>query len=250
MISSRNNPLIVETALLKTKKFRKKNRAYLIEGTKLFYEAVDQNLPMTRIFATTEWLKKNQINFPADIIPVSKPVLEKLSSLKSQEGVIAELPYILKKPKPFNKAIILDNINDPGNLGTIIRTADCAGYNQVFLTKGCADIYNQKTLRASMGSIFRVDIEKIDLRGMRVLKEQGFELIATALNGKEIFMNEIEVPEKFVLIFGNESNGLSKDILELSSQRIKIPIYGKAESLNVAIASAVIMYAYIDQKKE
>ena len=138
--------------------------------------------------------------------------------------------------------LILDRIQDPGNMGTIIRTADSAGVDAIIALKGCVDIYNPKVIRSTMGSIFDMNIidasqdETVDM-----LKSLDFNIVSSYLN-TENFYDKIDYGSKVALVIGNEANGINEELVSKSDILVKIPIYGKAESLNAAISSAILMY--------
>lgn len=247
MIESRSNKQIVSASKLKQSKHRRKEKKFLIEGKKLVSEALNNNINLIEIFVTEKFS-----NIFDNSTLVSESVLEKLSTSKSPEGVIAvaEIPELKEIDYTnYTKLLILENIQDPGNLGTIIRTADAAGFNLVICSSNCCDFYNEKTLRASMGSFFHINVVKVEdiLASTKSLKDLNYEIIGTSLSGEVLKMNDIKVPNKYALVLGNEANGVTENMLELCSIKVKIPIFGKAESLNVSIAAGILMYAYVDQ---
>ena len=250
MITSVSNPDIIQTAKLKQKKYRDLTGQFLIEGIKLTSEAINNHIQIEKIFILPELINKlpNKNNF--EIIEVNKKIIKKLSSQKNPEGIIA---LVKKDSINFNfrnnKFILLDEISDPGNLGTIIRTADAAGYEAVFCSPNCADLYNEKTIRSTMGSIFHIPvIENINLiEKIEELKVNKFRIYGTSLDGEILYLNQVKVPEKFALVLGNESHGISSEIQNSCTQLLKLPIFGKSESLNVSIAAGIFMYAFTDQ---
>lgn len=171
-------------------------------------------------------------------IIVSKEVMEKLSNNKSPQGVIAICKEIKEKEITSNKILYLDDISDPGNLGTILRTALAFNYLDIILSDKTCSIYNDKALQSSQGAIFKLNILKnIDINS---IKEKGYKIYATEIKGS-VSLKEINKNEKHVLVLGNEAHGVSKEILDLSDKRIRIDI-NSIESLNVAIAGAIAMY--------
>jgi len=145
---------------------------------------------------------------------------------------------------------LCDKLQDPGNLGTIIRTAHAAGVDGIILTKGTVDVYNEKTIRASMGSLFHVPViyDDKDNTIIKSLCNRGFSLLATSLEGDKDFFEE-DLSGNLIISVGNEGNGVSKEIYELSNKKVKIPMPGGAESLNVAIATSIILYEKVRQNK-
>lgn len=145
----------------------------------------------------------------------------------------------LKKETDF--IVVLDRIQDPGNMGTIIRTADAAGAQSIILLKGCVDIYNPKVIRSTMGSIFDMNIVNCVDEDLDIIKNKGFNIVSSYLNTNNYY-NSVDYGEKVALIIGNEGNGIKDEIIDKSDILVKIPIYGKAESLNAAMASGILMY--------
>ena len=137
----------------------------------------------------------------------------------------------------------MDKVSDPGNLGTIIRTVDASGFKDIILTTGSVDCYNEKTIRSTMGSIFNVRISYLDEDKMiEFLREKNYKLIATALDKTSVPYTEMKLANKNAIIFGNEGNGIGEKLLKEADEKVIIPIYGTAESLNVAMACGIIIY--------
>jgi TrmH family RNA methyltransferase len=139
----------------------------------------------------------------------------------------------------LEKILLLDRVQDPGNLGTMIRTADAAGIDAVILGEGCADPYNPKVVRATQGSLFHLPLMKVNLA--EFIEKLDMPVYGTALEGGLPF-EQVEKAESFALLMGNEGQGVSKDLLEITTKNLYIPIYGKSESLNVAIATGILLY--------
>lgn len=244
MITSKTNDLIKYIKSLHTKKDRDENGEYIVEGKKMVKEALVASLNITKIIICEELCdeKIDTKNYPVEY--VTENLFEYISDTKTPQGILA----IVKKPntdtKQYGNTIFaLDNVQDPGNLGTIIRTLDCAGVDTLFLSEGCADEYNMKVIRSTMGAIFRVNIfSGLNLKEELVkLKEAGYDIVVTALDGaKNLF--EYNFPEKKVIVIGNESNGVSKEIQELATVKIKIPMAGNTESLNAGVAASLMAY--------
>ena len=165
------------------------------------------------------------------------------------QGILA----VIKKKKSSqilgNVVFALDNLQDPGNLGTIVRTLDCAGINSLFLSKGTVDLYNPKVIRSTMGAIFRVDcFEEVDLENKLLdLKEKGYKVVVTALDAN-IWHYDLDFKEKYVFIIGNEAKGVSKEIQNLADIKVKIPMLGRTESLNASVAASLIAYENVRAK--
>ena len=180
---------------------------------------------------------------PAEIAP---HVAEKLSGTKSNQGVFA----LFETPVPpadtldtARRILMLEGVQDPGNVGTIIRTADAAGLDGVLLSNQCADVFSPKVLRATMGSIFRMNLRTTDdLPGeLTKLREKGYSILSSQLDGTPFYERQ-GVAERFALIIGNEGNGVSEQVQQTATHRVRLPMRGGAESLNAAIAAAIMMY--------
>lgn len=225
------------------KKHRDEDGLFIAEGPKIVADIL-QSLPqhVKEVYAVKEWLKENEDHPQKKIfIEVSEEELEKLSQLKTPHQAVAVVKKFDAEKDIETKgkiSLVLDEVQDPGNLGTIIRIADWFGVMQIICSKGCADVYNPKVVQATMGSIARVKVFYTELE--KWLKQQKDTLIyAAMLDGKDITkMNGLN---EGLIIIGNESKGISEDILALVSERITIPRKGKAESLNAAVAVGIIL---------
>lgn len=186
-------------------------------------------------------LSLNLKNKPYTLI--SQAVAEDLADTETTQGIFA----VVKMPEPSQSTqgniLILDQIQDPGNLGTMIRSADAAGFNQVILGKGTVDAYNQKVLRSAQGSHFHIEVVNKDLLPfLSDLKKAGYTLYGTDLSKDSLNYKLVSASEKIAIIVGNEGNGVSQEVLGLVDQTLHIPIKGQAESLNVAIAASILMF--------
>jgi TrmH family RNA methyltransferase len=248
---------------LKTEKGREKEGRFLIEGLRLCEEALLSKGEVELFLFTPDFIrsergKKLVEGFrekKIELLALKRKELEKLSEEKTPQGVMA----VVKKRKFFlertflRKAFLLlglDNIRDPGNLGTIIRTADSAGADGVLLSKGCVELYNPKVVRSTMGSVFHLPlIERLDLREIiPLLKSSGFKIFASEIReGKDY--PDVKYPDRICLLVGNEATGIDKRLLNLSDEKIRIPIYGRAESLNASVATGVLLYEIAGKKR-
>lgn len=233
-IKSRQNELVKEVAKLSDAKARKDQKLFKVDGFHLFEMAKEANL-IHSVFTLKE-IKDLDKNIPQYL--VSEEVLEKLSSSKTPQGVVTVCNLLKEKAIKSDKVLYLDDVSDPGNLGTILRTALAFGYDDVILSKNCCSIYNDKSLQASQGAIFKLNIA-ID-SDLASLKQEGYKVYATEIKGSES-LDQVGKPEKLVLVLGNEAHGVGQEILKLADQRIRIDILN-IESLNVAIAGAIAMY--------
>lgn len=241
---------------LKTKKGRNKQGRFLIEGLRLCEEAADSFWPIDSVLFTKsfeqktrgkELLKKLQKS-NADLIPVGNQILAKLSETVTAQGIICvaetkRLPVKDLWEKNLKVIVALDGIRDPGNVGTLIRTADAFRTDAVLLSDDTVELYNPKVVRSAMGSIFHLMIfDEVDLgETILQLKKWKFKVFGTDVKkGKSI--DELDPSGKICLLIGNEAEGLNRKLLELSDEIIHIPTYGKAESLNVAVAGGILLY--------
>ncbi len=234
VISSTDNQKYKFISKLKQKKFRDKENTFIIESKKLVEEALS-SADVDFIF-----LSEDNIDYKTDKQKVifSNALFEKLTGMVSTDGFGAVVKKKESKPLSSARVLLLDQINDPGNMGTIIRSCEAFGYNDVILTSGTVDIYNEKTLRASMGSIFRLNFIYMSYEEIKTLKN-SYKMVAADMSGYDI--NECEINEDLILAIGNEANGLSDDIRSLTDTFVKIPMQGQIESLNAAIAASIIM---------
>ena len=243
------NELKYYSSLLK-KKFRDEEKKFIVEGKKLVAEVLDSKYSC-EIILMTNYFSEHYSDFVKSLIKKNYRVeiirnqdFEKIKETVSPQGIAA----VIKHPgnKKLNEKnlshfiICLENISDPGNLGTIIRTCDWFGINTMILSENTVELYNPKVIRSSMGSIFHLNIFRdIKLSEIVALKDKGYKFICADLDGTDIY--SFSLPKKFILFFCNESEGPSPELLNLSDEKITIPGKGKAESLNVASASAIVI---------
>ena len=214
---------------------RKELQLFVVEGEKICKELLKNDFKFESIF-TTEDL---QSEFPLSTV-CSKKEIARISHLKSPSNVVAicKIPTYKINSKDKKPLIFLDNVNDPGNLGTIVRTLDWFGYKQLFCSKNTVDCFNNKSVMASMGSIFRVDCHYIDFDKFQQLFPQHVTY-GTYLDGENI--GSVKLKTNSIIVIGNESNGVSKEIVDKLNNTIRIPGDGKAESLNVSVATGIIL---------
>ena len=257
-ISSKDNSLIKHIKRLKEKKYRDEYGEYIIEGLKLIKEAIQENADIKHIVVcdgcdNSEMIESHLKYEMArlDFIYVPQNIFKLLSDVENPQGVLA----VIGKPNKetdinLNEDIILalDDIQDPGNLGTILRTADSVGLKQILVSKGTADSYNPKVVRSTMGAIFRVKVIECEILKdvLKDLQSKEYKVMTTSLKAKETIY-ETDYKKKIIVI-GNEANGVSKEILNLADEKVIIPMLGKTESLNVSVATGVILYEYVRQK--
>lgn len=252
VISSKENNIIKEVKRLKEKKYR--NEKYIIEGHKMIDEAIQESVKIDIIIMTEEFANHNQkyvekINNYKFIL-VTENVFKELTEVKTPQGILAVV-YKKEQRKIDEKAdyiMALDDVQDPGNIGTIIRTLDSANIKQLIVSRGTVDAYSPKVVRSTMGAIFRVQIIEVEnlSETLNSLKQKGFDLVSTSLQtDKNIY--DINYNKKVVVI-GNEANGVSKEIQDMADEKVKIPMLGKTESLNASVAAGIMIYEYVRRK--
>jgi TrmH family RNA methyltransferase len=224
---------------LNRKSKRKEHGLFIVEGEKNCKELIESNYEVVVILATSKVVSL----FPG-AIECSKKELERISNLKNTSDVIAvsKIPKDLNYENDDKPIIYLDNINDPGNLGSIIRSLDWFGFKHVFCSDNTVDQYNNKTIMASMGSIFRIQAHYINYQDFRK-KFSKYTLFISSINGNNI--EEIQLKKKAIMVIGSESNGVSDEIKNNNHQAVKIPGMGKAESLNAGVATGIILHEMV-----
>lgn len=250
IITSTSNEQIKNIIQLKEKsKVRKQKKQYVVEGVKMFSEVPKENLK--GVYVSESFLKENKGKLQeADFQVVSDSVFKKISDTVTPQGVLAVVAQSAKtldellnnRKKNKSCIVVLDRLQDPGNLGTIIRTAEGAGVSGIVMSSDCADIYNPKVIRSTMGSVFRVPFVVVeDLpEAVEQMKACGITTYAAHLQGEDY--NKGVFGKDIALLIGNEARGLSEEISDKADQFIRIPMEGKVESLNAAVAAAILMY--------
>ena len=257
VIYSKDNEIIKKIRSLKEKKYRDIENSYVIEGIKLVKEAIAEKAKIKQIVICEECLD-NEIDKDIlyeiakyDVIYVTEKVFDLITDVKTPQGIIAVVEKNnVKKQIDYSQDIIvvLDGIQDPGNLGTILRTVDSANLNQIILSQNSADPYNPKVVRSTMGAIFRVNIIESEniIDTLQEIKNNNFKVMVTALDTKKSIYN-VDYNKKAIVI-GNEANGVSKEVQALADEKVKIPMLGKTESLNASVATGIMIYEYVRRK--
>lgn len=244
VITSKANQLIKQTKKLLQKKHRQ--HSYLIEGWHLFEEAQQSGQGFRHIFVLEELAER--VADQEKVVLVSADVLKELTDSPSPQGIIAEvdMPQLAFPTDYQGKYLILEDVQDPGNLGTIIRTADAAGFDGVFLSEKSADVYNSKTLRSMQGSHFHLPIWRTDIYKIcREMQEHNTPVLATTLLKVSVDYKTVPHQESFALVMGNEGQGISAEMTTLADQLVHITMPGQAESLNVAVAAGILIFSFI-----
>ena len=258
VISSKDNEFVKHVKKLKEKKYRDQSQEFIIEGIKLVKEAIEGKANIKQIIICDNCEDTGII--PKDLmyeiakyncIYVTENILKTMSDVNAPQGIMAIIGRNNKeKDIDYSQDIIvaLDDIQDPGNLGTILRTVDSIGLNQILVSKGTADCYNPKVVRSTMGAIFRIKIiECEDLeQTLKETQKNNFKLIVSSLQTNNS-LYDINFDKK-VIIIGNEANGVEPQIQKMADEKIKIPMLGKTESLNASVATGIILYEYVRQK--
>lgn len=253
-IESKENNLYKETKKLKDRRGRNKSSKYIIEGFRLIQEAFKAKLDIQYIFINNEEEKRideylKDYKNSTKIYGLSDNLLKELCATEKPQGIVAVVDMKKIDMALEGKFYLLcDKVQDPGNLGTIIRTAHAAGVDGIILTKGTVDVYNEKTIRSTMGSLFHIPVVYDDenLSIVKALINKGFSLLSTSIEGNKDFFDE-DLTGNIVISVGNEGNGVSREVYELSDKKVKIPMPGGTESLNVAIATSIILYEKVRQ---
>lgn len=254
VITSKDNDVIKSIKKLKEKKYRDETNTFIIEGIKLIEEAMEEKIQIEKIVVCNEFNENfsQELLYKIakyDVIYVPKNIFKLLTDVSNPQGILAVVAKNKKDEIDYSQDfyLILDNIQDPGNMGTILRTADSINLNQIIVAKGGSDCYNPKVVRSTMGAIFRVNVFECDLeKEIKNLKKHKIKILATDLNTKNtIYDTEYE---KTAVVIGNEANGVSEKILQLSDDRIKIPMLGRTESLNAGVATGIILYEVVRKR--
>lgn len=251
-IFSKDNKTLKFIKSLHSKKGRKKSGCFFAEGERAVLDSAAENEKSVKYIVFSEsYMEQNGekvsgLEKKFECFYTSDKLFFQLCDTENPVGILAVFEIPKEKPLDLtgNKVLILDSLSDPGNMGTIIRTAEAMGFEDIILLGGCADVYSPKVVRATMGSVLRTNFFTGDKDFVSSLKEKGYSLYAAALCDGAKTPEKICPDKKSAVIIGNEANGISKEILEISDFYVKIPMRGKIESLNAAVAAAVIMYHF------
>ncbi|MBP3596278.1 MAG: RNA methyltransferase [Clostridia bacterium] len=253
IITSKDNEIIKNIRKLKDKKYRDEKNEFIIEGIKIIEEAMEENAVIKKIVVCDECssdLPQDLLYKIAkfDVIYVPEKIFKIITDVNNPQGILAVVEKNNNKEINYNSDffLVLDNIQDPGNMGTILRTADSINLKQIIVAKGSSDCYNPKVVRSTMGAIFRVNVIECDLvKTIKELKKHKIKIFATDLN-TENSIYDVKY-EKTAVVIGNEANGVSDAVLDISDEKIKIPMLGRTESLNAGVATGIIVYEAMRQ---
>lgn len=261
IITSKSNEKVKFIKSLNEKKFRQKNMCFYLEGIKVVEEVLESRKAVDIMFIalSSEILKnvnggenilnKLDKNSKYLVYDLKKEVFESIVDTLTPQGILVvlkmdmyNLSEVLDKNITEDKnMLLLDKVQDAGNLGTIIRTADAFGVNTILCLEGTVDCYLPKVLRSTMGSILRQNIVYIKKEDLETLKNSGYNIVGTSLN-TDTYVNDFDFSKKCIFVLGNEANGISKEVEEICSDLVKIKMSGNAESLNVSVAAGIILY--------
>lgn len=257
MISSTSNPQVKRLAQLQKKsKVRNEEKVFIVEGIRMFAEVPKNRVEKVYISESLYNKKKQELNLqgmPVEIL--SDNVFQYVSDTKTPQGImciVKQVQYNIEELLRIRNPhfMVLDNLQDPGNLGTIVRTAEGAGVDAIFLSKESVDIFNPKTIRSTMGSIYRMPVIYVDdlLELLDTFKKKGIKSYAAHLEGKNSYDQETYQDGTAILI-GNEGNGLRDEVSKKADIWVQIPMKGQVESLNAAIAASVLMFEVARQRR-
>jgi RNA methyltransferase, TrmH family len=245
-IESESNTSLKQWKKLHTKKEREKTGTFLLEGPHLIEEAVSSGARLVHVIIEENFsIKEEWLAEKFTLWTVPSKLMKQLSETEKPQGIIA-VCEMMEQPEDLirqdGRYLLIDGVQDPGNLGTMIRTADSAGLDGVILGEGSADLYNGKTVRSTQGSLFHLPIVKADLKmAVHECKQLSIPVVSTSLD-EAADMREVPEMKGFALIVGNEGQGVQQVLQDESDMNVKIPIFGKAESLNVSVATGILLY--------
>lgn len=248
-IESPQNSLVKHwKKLVLTRKERDKSEEFLVEGFHLVEEAIKQDGAILALII------RDGVEIPVEwntegihIVEVTNSVSKEISETEHSQGIYAHCrqpQYTIEEQNSWRTMLMIDAVQDPGNVGTMIRTADAAGMDAVILGKGTADPYSPKTVRAAQGSHFNIPVIRGELvEWITKAKDAGVRILGTGLTNAVNHI-DVKIEDQFALIVGNEGSGVDSELLAMTDETVMIPIYGKAESLNVAVATGILLYTY------
>lgn len=241
LITSLKNPRVQTWKALKDRKGRRETGCFLVEGRKSVEEALASGFEVEAVMVDAEQ-PELAAGVKAPLYALPAHVLAAVCDTKTPQGIAAVM-RMRDAAQTGARIIALDGVQDPGNVGTIIRTADAAGFDGVILSEQCADAFSPKVLRATMGSVFHLPLTVTDdlPAALRKMQQSGACVISSQLDG-EPFYERSGIGDRFVLVIGNEGNGVTDDVKALADKRLMLPMKGRAESLNAAVAAGIMMY--------
>lgn len=241
-ISSMKNPKVAAWRSLKEKKGREAQQAFLVEGTRMVRESLASSFTVSAVLLREDFVPDFSLPENVRTFLLPEHVFQSVCDTKTPQGVAAVLSIQTREARG-PRLLALDGVQDPGNVGTIVRTADAAGFDGVLFSPDCADLFSPKVLRSTMGSVFRLGFSfPASLAdSLEQLKKDGYSVLSSQLDG-EPFYDRKNVSSSFVLVIGNEGNGVSDAVKKTATHRLRLPMNGGAESLNAAVAAGIMMY--------
>ena len=256
LITSARNPKVLAWRSLKDKKGRDRENAFLVEGVKMVCEALASSFSVVAVLLREGESLPEPRDPSVPVYQLPEHVFSSVCETKTPQGIAAVVRLPVRRAAAdvyavgpsSGRLLALDGIQDPGNMGTIIRTADAAGFGGIILSPDCVDVFSPKVIRATMGSIFRVPFSFPDSLpdALSVCRDNGFSVISSQLDGEPFYGRE-PVPAPLVLIIGNEGNGISEEVKAAATHRFRLPMPGGAESLNAAVAAGIMMYDLVNR---
>lgn len=247
--SSQNSQVKHWKKLVSVRKERDKSGEFLVEGFHLVEEALNKKDSVLSLIVRegmtipTTWNVDN-----LERIEITMDIAKEIAETEHSQGIYAHCiqpKTTVEQQQSWKRLLFIDAVQDPGNVGTMIRTADAAGLDAVILGKGSADAFNPKTVRSGQGSHFHIPVQRGDLSDwIQTLKGKGIPVYGTSLNESVVY-NQVDPQNQFALVMGNEGSGLSPELLVQTDLNLKIPLFGQAESLNVAVATGILLYTLI-----
>lgn len=251
-ITGKDNKTLKFIKSLKKKNNRAEFGKYVAEGRKIAAEAFEYVPNDIYCVVMSEEFEKKEAETVLraqevcdKVFIVTAQAFEDIADTDTPQGilVVINMPQDEFLPDEYTgDIVVLDGVSEPGNMGTVIRTAEALGFDGLYLMKGCADIYSSKTVRSTMGSVFRMKFRtNCSIEDVKQLREKGFSVVATTPGG-EVAMEQMDVPSKTAVVIGNEAHGVCDEVLDISDMRVRITMEGRAESLNAAVASGIVMH--------
>lgn len=250
--SKDNSKLKAAAKLLQSKKTRTAQGEFLTEGYRLCMDAVHSGRKPLRVFVTEQMLERENcdeiLRHCEEVYLISEPLAQKLSDTQTPQGIFCVFPILDNHSRlatiKRNRVVVLSSLQDPGNIGTIIRTSEAFGVDLIVMSSDCPDLYAPKTLRATMGGVFRMPILVTDCLKEEILsmRRQGINVYAAALKEESVPITQLSFNQPTAIVIGNEGNGLTDEMIEVCTAPMIIPMAGKAESLNAAAAATVAVW--------
>jgi RNA methyltransferase, TrmH family len=251
VISSQNNSLVKLASSLSSKKYRKLHNLALLEGTKIIDEAIKTNQIFYKLFideTKTDDFKNYLHQVDCEVVYTTTKIINSISPTQTPQGIVAIIETRSFEPMVISgNFLVLDNIQDPGNLGAIIRSAAASGFKNIFMLN-CVDVYNDKVIRASMGNLFKTNNYSVTIEQLQKLlsTKENYELLLATMKGENLFEVKINKNSTIGVIIGNEGSGVTRQVARLATKTVSIPMQNEVESLNAAVSASIIMYRLIN----